>query len=930
MRKFIKKAACVALCAVIGLSAMPAVGCSSGNNVEFWSSYSTVKIKQDRHDYDETNEKLEAKIDLTMAQGEYETAQIIFTPKKDVKEYTVTVSDLTNVDTGEVFSKDRIKVYKQEYMYIASIRDNLDGKTTPGYYPDAMIPLEAVINYKENKVSAGDNQGISFRFSTRPELDENGIAVVKNENATKDSERFNYVSSGTYKGSVEFNIDGVKTKIPVTLNIADATVSETNHVKSYYAVWRSAQVADLNCTQEGLDIWTDLFKEYRLSNRLIYNDLSVDPKILEDVTDQLCEVLKDPRYSCFTIEGCDVTYGSNFGTEEDVENRKVCFTKESFLQKFKSEYYPLSFYHPEYAEDYLSKFVKTDEDGNEYAYIDSLTDEYAGDMVFMQEQVWYVLRNSLRDGINYLDKCQYEFAKIDEPWSHNGHNGVTACLTLFRAAIIDLAERISVEGNPSLNIEGKIVTLDFDNSTLTKEEIINSVLNFKTIVTADYLETYEGIVEKWCPTNDFYASEEARENNYGKQTEKWWYPVSDPLSISIVTEVSPLYQIIQGWMMSEYDVSGTLYWGGGIFYDFSEGNVQIDEYFRSNYYRYSTVNGEGNLAYPGAQYELDEGIPSLRLEALRDGLEDYELLYNLKNTYSEVSEKIGVEFDASSVITSLCSSLFANDKISATTQTYMAARQSLLNLTSSAESAANMCIVDYTDDGYGSVDFKVYVNDGVKLYNAGKEVTTVYKDCEGGTIYTISQKLDGSVNMLDLSFTVNGKEYGYSQNLGGNVNVYNVGSFKTSDFVESSDLDLVSTEVDCTTENIYTELGGKAIKLVVGESKEKKDDYKLQYFKFESDFIKNNLSNASKVIFHIYNASEEDINFKIEYKQNGVDNFYELTTTTLVKGENTLTITLPSINWETEWIEYFDFCVGEKETAKTIKTLYFKDIIVYE
>lgn len=927
MRNLFKKAASFALCAVIGLSAIPAVGCSS-NSVEFWSTYNTVKVKQDRHDYDKTNEKLAAKINLTMAQGEYETAQIIFTPKKAVKSYTITVSDLTNVATGEVFSKDRIKVYKQEYMYLATIEHNLDGLTTAGYYPDAMIPFDAIVKFKENTVKAGDNQGISFRFSTRPELDEDGIAKVKDENATKYSERYYYVSSGTYTGSVEFNIDGTKTKIPVTLNIADATVSETNHVKSYYAVWRSSQMADLNYTQEGLDTWTALFNEYRISNRLLFNDLDVSYGVLEEFTDTLCSWLKDPRYSCFTLQSSNNTYKDNFGTDDDVKNRRTCFTKESYLKLFdESPYYAQSFYHPETAEGYKSKFVKTDEDGNKYAYQDYLSDVYAGNMVYMQSQVWYILRNSLEDGINYLEKCQYEFSQIDEPWSHNGHDAVMSCLTLFRAAVIDLAERINAEENPSLVIDGKTITLDFANSTLTKEEVTQAVLDFKTIVTADYLETYDGIIEKWCPTNDFYSSQEQRDN-YSNQIEKWWYPVGDPLSLNDRTEVSPLYLMIQGWMMAEYDVSGTLYWGGALFTDVASGDVLVDEFFRSNYYRYSTVNGNGYFAYPGGQYELDEAIPSIRLEALRDGLEDFELLYNLKNTYKEVSQKIGVDFDASSVIESLCASLFANDKVSADSLAYAAARQSLLNLTSSAESAANMCIVDYGDDGYGNLNFKVYVNDGVTLYNAGKEVTSVAQVLDGGKIYNISHKLSGSVNMLDLSFTVDGKNYVYTQNLGGNVEVYEVGDFSVSDFAKSSEINFTATEVDCATEGVYTQLGGKAIKLVVGESKEKKEDDKLQYFKFESDFIKNAFSKASKVIFHIY--AEEDTLFRMEYKQNGSDSLNEFITTNLTNGENTLMLTLPAVDWEEEWIEYFDFCVGEKAGATTVKTLYFKDIIVYE
>ncbi len=917
----------IVLCALLAVGIFGASGCakkSGGTGAEFWSASVNVKVNKDLNDYDSVKRKPE--INLTMAQGEYESAQIIFTPEKDVKAYTVTVSDLKNVTTGDIFSKDRIRVYKQEYVYLATIHQTVDG-AIPSYFPDALIPMDAVVKYGENTVKAGENQGVNFRFSTRPELDENGDAIVKDDAKTKDSERFSYVPAGVYTGQVVFDLDGKKTVISVRLEIVNATVSETNHVKSYFAVWPTALVADMNYTQEGFDSYTDLMLEYRISNKRLFNDNPVSYKLLPDFTDALCERLKDPRYSCFTFEASNTTYGANFGTAKDVENGKAAFTKESYLDLFNSEYYARSFYNPEDAEKFKSKFVHTDGNGNEYAYDETLEDVYAGSMRYMQSQVWYVLKKSLEDGIDYLDKCQYEFSQIDEPWAFSKQTELVSCMTLFRAAIIDLARKIDTESIPSLVIGGKAVKLDFENGKLSREEIIDSVYDFKTIVTANYAEMYDGIVEKWVPTTGYYHSEYGREKYYGKQTEKWWYTVDEAPGVSYSTELSPLYARVPGWMMADYDLTGILYWGGAIYYDVLDGTRQVEEYFKTNYYRYTNFNGNGYLMYPGGQYGLSEAIPSIRLEAIRDGFEEYELLYNVKQIYSEISESIGEPFDASKIIESFGSSLYAGGKISSDADAFDLARASLLQLASCAESAANMCVVDYSDNGYGEYNFKIYMNDGVTLYNGGKEVTDVYKSLSGGKIFEISVKAENASNMLDLSFIVGGEEYRYAQNLGGKATVYDAKDLQTSDFKKSTDIDFAAEQVDCATENVYAELGGKAIKLTVGASKEKREEDKLQYFKFESGLFEKSLSNAKRIVIHIHNASDEIINLNLEYKLKGSDTLKSLLVTILEKGENTLVLALPENAAD---VEYFDFGVGEKSAAETVKTLYFKDIVVYE
>ena len=132
-------------------------------------------------------------LEVYSARGEAESGQIIITAgEKDVKEYTVAVSDLT---CGEnVYKTENVEVFFQHYVNVEmkswNETENADYFPT-GWTPDALIPQEISVKFKENSVAAGKNQGITFDFSvpaTQP--------------------------AGTYTGEFSLNIDGKNIRFP--------------------------------------------------------------------------------------------------------------------------------------------------------------------------------------------------------------------------------------------------------------------------------------------------------------------------------------------------------------------------------------------------------------------------------------------------------------------------------------------------------------------------------------------------------------------------------------------------------------------------------------------------------------------------------------------------------------------------------------------
>ena len=210
MKKTIKCFYAVMLAAAIAATVS---GCGSGKPQEneekqlaVWGTYASAKVMQDPA-LNGNNAHFAPNLEVYSARGEAESGQIIITAgDESIKEYTVTLSDLT---CGEnVYKSKNVEVFFQHYVNVEkkswNETENADYFPT-GWTPDALIPQEISVKFKENTVEAGKNQGITFDFSvpaTQP--------------------------AGTYTGGFTLKIDGKEHKIPVSLHVWDFDISETN------------------------------------------------------------------------------------------------------------------------------------------------------------------------------------------------------------------------------------------------------------------------------------------------------------------------------------------------------------------------------------------------------------------------------------------------------------------------------------------------------------------------------------------------------------------------------------------------------------------------------------------------------------------------------------------------------------------------------
>jgi len=138
-------------------------------------------------------------------------------------------------------------------------------------------------------------------------------------------------------------------------------------------------------------------------------------------------------------------------------------------------------------------------------------------------------------------------------------------------------------------------------------------------------ELLDGHLDIWCPNLAVYE-EQKMHAKQAKGEEVWWYVCCGPGAPypNFFVNYQGIDHRILMWMQKLYDVQGLLYWSTTYWNPASTKDVWEDV---------ATVKdinpqlyGDGSLFYPGSKVGLAQPVGSIRLECIRDGLEDFDYL----------------------------------------------------------------------------------------------------------------------------------------------------------------------------------------------------------------------------------------------------------------------------------------------------------------
>lgn len=615
-----KRVLSLVLGCVLSLASITLFGCNNeqpaeqGEYAQVWSALSTEKYMQS---YSEDSEmisksrmgKTEARLDFVGIKNETQSMQLMITAKRYVKGFDLQISDLLSSD-GTTFSKDNIKVYAERYIdvYVPYVNKASYGPqyfADSGYYPDALVPLDAFQNTREDRIEAGNNQGLWIDV----EIPVSAIA-------------------GNYSGTFVLKLSGQTMEIPVTLKIYDLVMPEEVHSSTNFNIWYTELGGGEG---ENFDENTSMtYYNYLLSKRLCSGGLPSSMTSSFDVfINSLADLTINPRVTSIKIPPRFIQpnfdrflpqLSGSYTKEEQIAERENF--KKTIISTFKT---------------ILNKTVELRESGEEkYEDIDLFKKIYIG----LEDEPSKGFRTErVRLISEYITKAKLELLK-------------DVTLQAIFDKYPDL--KISVAGvqqrcasNYLLDTEKGIKSSEDENGNPNYFYYDNNTPDD----TSDDIRVGGDGITSWCPEgymwkNEMFRNEVKRKQGLGETF--WWYTccANSPV-MSYYVESIPMSMRMYSWMQYEYGVEGFLYWDCVNWSGFAAGDPYED------LIKNGWGSGEGVLLYPGAKYGLKTPISSIRLEQLRAGQQDYEYLYmlnqymvanNLDVTSQELVAKIGENF----------------------------------------------------------------------------------------------------------------------------------------------------------------------------------------------------------------------------------------------------------------------------------------------
>ncbi|MGC9319702.1 MAG: glycoside hydrolase domain-containing protein, partial [Armatimonadota bacterium] len=173
--------------------------------------------------------------------------------------------------------------------------------------------------------------------------------------------------------------------------------------------------------------------------------------------------------------------------------------------------------------------------------------------------------------------------------------------------------------------------------------LAESCPGLKRLLTEQVEEPLVGHVDLWVPLLSRFDPEVARQRQQAGD-EMWWYVCCGPRAPypNNFIDHPAINHRIRFWMMDKYNVEGSLYWQTTSWRRNPWENVAAVDPSGERFHG----NGDGFFMYPACREPSDEPVLdgpviTLRLEILRDGLEDLEYIWTLKQLVARGEQRLG-------------------------------------------------------------------------------------------------------------------------------------------------------------------------------------------------------------------------------------------------------------------------------------------------
>lgn len=288
-----KKIVGICMAAMMLFSMAAFTGCGKKGTgtaaAQIWSALSTEKYMQSYEEGHPALSKLGktgAELDFAGMKGETQSMQLMITASGYVKGYNLEPADLKTSD-GAVLSKDNVKVYAEHYVeiyapYVNASKHGEQYLSDAGYYPDALVPLNAYRTTREDRIEAGNNQGLWVDIEI-----------------PADAAAGEY--SGTFKLTLDEDTSSPQTvSIPVTLKVYDLEMYEEVHSRTMFNIWYNQLASGEGDNYD--ENTNQAYYDFLLSKRITSGD--VNPNYTKNLTtfiDYITTLADNPKVTVYRI-----------------------------------------------------------------------------------------------------------------------------------------------------------------------------------------------------------------------------------------------------------------------------------------------------------------------------------------------------------------------------------------------------------------------------------------------------------------------------------------------------------------------------------------------------------------------------------------------------------------------------------------------------
>jgi hypothetical protein len=366
----------------------------------------------------------------------------------------------------------------------------------------------------------------------------------------------------------------------------------------------------------------------------------------------------------------------------------------------------------------------------------------------------------------------------------------------------------------------------------SKNGVKKSLLNLRNIVTTQLQYdvpqnnnldngNFVGYINTWCPLVNYYNDDEYVywANQRVKANDKLWAYICD-----LPDAPHPAYHINDSlismrefsWMRKKNNIEGELYWATTLYKKY-EGTAYVNRDVWTDAYSYGRAPGEGFLVYPGTKYNRTEPLPTLRLETIRDGIEDFEYISILERELTKANIKYGMSLDVNNYIENLYNALFEGTISNSDITTLKKARKEIAGLIEAIQSNSNAIILIDNKINTNKAKLKIYTSKNTVVMVDNKKVNSA--SLSNGSVTECEIDMFYAQNGINVDLTNGGEKVSVKRYLGGgseglvlfnedNMSVLRKSDYNTSDSIENVKLSFTNSVSGRTGDFIKLNLKG--------------------------------------------------------------------------------------------------------------------------